>query len=117
MGEKSAPHEALSSLAEVGPAVQRFVAAQKAGPHLRVSSALGDIAWPEDLTIAHGAAVREDQTSVTPCARIRSKTRPTIIASTMSVISSSSSTSSVTSAVTRSAAGSQRPRRSRNGST
>jgi L-lactate dehydrogenase complex protein LldG len=67
MREKSATVEALDSLAEVGAAVQRFVAAQKADPRLRVSAALSDVAWPEGLTVSQGAAVREDQTSVTPC--------------------------------------------------
>jgi L-lactate dehydrogenase complex protein LldG len=54
-------------LAEVGPAVARFVAAQQAGPRLRVSKALAGIDWPPGLEVMHGAAVREDTTSVTPC--------------------------------------------------
>ena len=64
---KSATLERLPSLAEVGPALARFVAAVAAGPKLRVSRALSSIAWPAGLTVEYGAAVREDQTSVTPC--------------------------------------------------
>jgi L-lactate dehydrogenase complex protein LldG len=67
MREKAASVERLASLAEVGEAVARYVAAVPAGPALRVSRALAGIAWPSQLTVQHGAAVREDETSVTPC--------------------------------------------------
>jgi L-lactate dehydrogenase complex protein LldG len=67
MLEKSATLERLGSLAEVGPAVARFVAAANAGPSLCVSNALAAIDWPAGLEIHHRAAVRDDQTSVTPC--------------------------------------------------
>ena len=67
MQEKAATVERLASLAEVGAAVARFVAAVPAGPALRVSRALAGIDWPAQLTVQHGAAQREDETSVTPC--------------------------------------------------
>jgi L-lactate dehydrogenase complex protein LldG len=67
MLEKSATLERLAALAEVGPAVARFVAGARAGPRLRVSRALATITWPAGLDVQHGAALREDQTSVTPC--------------------------------------------------
>lgn len=67
MLEKSATVEPLTSLAEVGAAVARFVAAVPAPPRLRVSGALAGIAWPDGLEVLHGAALREDPTSVTPC--------------------------------------------------
>jgi len=75
MLEKSATLERLPRLAEVGPALARFVAAVAAGPKLRVSralssslsSSLSSLTWPAELTVEYGAAVREDQTSVTPC--------------------------------------------------
>jgi L-lactate dehydrogenase complex protein LldG len=67
MVEKSATVERLATLADVGPAVARFVAAWQAGPRVRVSGALAGLAWPAELEILHGAAVREDITSVTPC--------------------------------------------------
>lgn len=67
MLEKSATVERLASLAELGAAVARFVAAVPAAPRLRVSGALSGIAWPPGLDVLHGAARREDETSVTPC--------------------------------------------------
>jgi L-lactate dehydrogenase complex protein LldG len=67
MQEKAATVERLASLAEVGDAVARCVTAVPAGPAVRVSRALAGIAWPSQLTVMHGAAVREDETSVTPC--------------------------------------------------
>jgi len=67
MREKAASVERLASLADVGAAVARYVAAVPAGPALRVSRALAGIDWPSTLTVQHGAAVREDETSVTPC--------------------------------------------------
>jgi L-lactate dehydrogenase complex protein LldG len=67
MREKAATVEALDSLAEVGEAVARFLATLKAGPRLRVSGALAALNWPPGLEVMQGAAVREDETSVTPC--------------------------------------------------
>ncbi len=67
MQEKSATVERLADLAEVGAAVARYVTAVPSVPSVRVSRALADIAWPATLTVLHGAAVREDPTSVTPC--------------------------------------------------
>jgi L-lactate dehydrogenase complex protein LldG len=67
MQEKAASVERLGSLAEVGAAVARYVAAVPSGPALRVSRALASIDWPSSLTVQYGAAVREDETSVTPC--------------------------------------------------
>lgn len=67
MQEKAATVERLANLAEVGAAVARYVAAVPAGPAVRVSGALADIGWPSQLTVMSGAAVREDETSVTPC--------------------------------------------------
>jgi L-lactate dehydrogenase complex protein LldG len=67
MREKAATVDALDSLAEVGEAVARFLATLKAGPRLRVSKALASLHWPPALEVMHGAAVREDETSVTPC--------------------------------------------------
>jgi L-lactate dehydrogenase complex protein LldG len=67
MQEKAATVERLASLAEVGDAVARYVAAVPAGPAVRVSRTLAGIGWPSQLTVTHGAAVREDETSVTPC--------------------------------------------------
>jgi L-lactate dehydrogenase complex protein LldG len=67
MQEKAATVERLASLAEVRAAVARYVAAVPAGPAVRVSRALAGIDWPSQLTVMHGAAVREDETSVTPC--------------------------------------------------
>lgn len=67
MQEKAATVQRLSSLDEVGDAVARYVAAVPAGPAVRVSGALAGIGWPSQLTVMHGTAVREDETSVTPC--------------------------------------------------
>lgn len=67
MQEKTASVERLPSLADVGAAVARYVAAVPAGPALRVSRALATVDWPSELTVQYGAAVREDETSVTPC--------------------------------------------------
>ena len=67
MLEKAATLERLAALDEVGAAVARFLPTVAAGPRLRVSRALADIAWPAGIEALHGAAVREDQTSVTPC--------------------------------------------------
>jgi len=67
MREKAATVQRLASLGEVGDAVARYVAAVPAGPAVRVSRALAGIDWPSQLTVMHGAAVREDETSVTPC--------------------------------------------------
>jgi len=67
MLEKSATLERLDTLAEAGPAVARFLAAIGASTKLRVSAALAAIDWPPGFDVSHGAAVREDQTSVTPC--------------------------------------------------
>jgi len=67
MQEKAATVERLSGLADIGPAVARFVAAVPAGPQLRVARPLASIDWPAHLRISFGAAVREDETSVTPC--------------------------------------------------
>ena len=67
MLEKSATLVRIASLADVGPAVARFVASVGAGRSLCVSNALAAIAWPAELEIEHRAAVRADETSVTPC--------------------------------------------------
>ncbi len=67
MLEKAATLQRLPSLAEVGPAVASFVAGVQAGPRLRVAAALAAIDWPAGLDVQHGAARREDETSVTPC--------------------------------------------------
>lgn len=67
MREKAATVEQLDSLAEVGAAVARFLATLQAGPRLRVSRVLATLQWPPGLEVMHGAAVREDETSVTPC--------------------------------------------------
>ena len=67
MQEKAATVEHLDTIAEVGPAVARFVAATRAAPRVRVSRALTGIEWPPGLEAMHGAAVREDSTSLTPC--------------------------------------------------
>jgi L-lactate dehydrogenase complex protein LldG len=67
MREKSATVERLASLAEVGAAVARFVTALSAAPRLRVAGALSGISWPPGLEVLHGAAQRDDETSVTPC--------------------------------------------------
>lgn len=67
MLEKAATLERLASLDDVGAAVARFLATVGAGPRLRVSRALAGITWPEGIEALHGAALREDPTSVTPC--------------------------------------------------
>lgn len=67
MREKAATVETLAGLAEVGPAVQRFLAKVEAPPRVRTARALPAIDWPAGLQVEHGAALREDVTSVTPC--------------------------------------------------
>jgi L-lactate dehydrogenase complex protein LldG len=67
MQDKAATVERLDAMTDVGPAVARFVAAMRAAPRVRVSRALAGIEWPAGLEVIHGAAVREDATSVTPC--------------------------------------------------
>ena len=67
MREKAATVETLDALAEVGPAVQRFLTQIQAPPRVRVAGALSDLHWPSGLQIEHGAALREDSSSVTPC--------------------------------------------------
>ena len=52
MLEKSATVEPLASLAEVGAAVARFIAAVPAAPRVRVSGALAGIDWPPELLAA-----------------------------------------------------------------
>ena len=49
------------------PRSQRFLASIGAGPRLCVSKALAGIAWPARCEVEYRAAVRADQTSVTPC--------------------------------------------------
>jgi L-lactate dehydrogenase complex protein LldG len=71
MQEKAATVERLGTIADVGPAVARFIAAMGAPPRVRASRALTGsewpIEWPSGIEVVHGAAVREDSTSVTPC--------------------------------------------------
>ena len=67
MLEKSATLVRIGSAAEVGREVDRFLRAQQAARRLCVSRALAGIAWPADLDVQYRAALREDQTSVTPC--------------------------------------------------
>jgi L-lactate dehydrogenase complex protein LldG len=67
MLEKSATVVRIESLAEVSEAVTDYVASIGANRRLCVSKALAAIAWPPGFEIAHRAAVREDETSVTPC--------------------------------------------------
>lgn len=67
MQEKAATVERLAAMAQVGSAVERFVLAMQSPPRLRVSKALAGLDWPAGLQVMHGAAVREDTTSVTPC--------------------------------------------------
>jgi L-lactate dehydrogenase complex protein LldG len=67
MLEKSATLVRIASLAEVGPEVARFVASVNGGRRLCVSNALAAVDWPPDFDVQHRAAVREDETSVTPC--------------------------------------------------
>ncbi len=67
MLEKSATLVRIASLAEVGAEVERFVGSVHAGRRLCVSKAMAAIAWPAGFDIQHRAAVRDDETSVTPC--------------------------------------------------
>jgi L-lactate dehydrogenase complex protein LldG len=67
MLEKSAPLVRIASLDAVGAEVERFLASIGAGPRLCVSKALHGIAWPSTLQLEYRAAVRADQSSVTPC--------------------------------------------------
>jgi len=67
MLEKSATLVRIGTLAEVGGEVDRFLHTHGAGRQLCVSPALAGIVWPADLDIQHRAAVREDESSVTPC--------------------------------------------------
>jgi L-lactate dehydrogenase complex protein LldG len=67
MIEKSATVQRLASLAEVGPAVAAYLQSLQAGPRLCVSPALAGIVWPPGLHAEYRAAVREDESSVTPC--------------------------------------------------
>jgi L-lactate dehydrogenase complex protein LldG len=67
MLEKSATLVRIASLDEVGAEVQRYLASIGAAPRLCASKALGAIAWPTALQVEYRAAVREDQSSVTPC--------------------------------------------------
>jgi L-lactate dehydrogenase complex protein LldG len=67
MLEKSTTLVRIASLDAVGPEVERFLASIGAGPRLCVSKALHGIAWPSTLEIEYRAAVRADQSCVTPC--------------------------------------------------
>jgi len=67
MLEKSATLARIASLGKVGAEVERYVASVSAGRRLCVSKALAATAWPPGFEIEHRAAVREDETSVTPC--------------------------------------------------
>jgi L-lactate dehydrogenase complex protein LldG len=67
MQEKAATLVHLKALAEVGPEVARYTASVGAGRRLCVSRALAELAWPPGFEVEHRAAVREDETSVTPC--------------------------------------------------
>jgi L-lactate dehydrogenase complex protein LldG len=67
MLEKSATLVRIASLDAVGAEVERFLASIGAGPRLCVSKALHGIAWPSALQLEYRAAVRADQSSVTPC--------------------------------------------------
>ena len=67
MREKAATVETLDALADVGPAVQRFLVQQQAPPKVRAARALTAVIWPAGLQVETGAARREDTTSVTPC--------------------------------------------------
>jgi L-lactate dehydrogenase complex protein LldG len=67
MLEKSATLARVATLAEVGAELQRYVASIGANRKLCVSRALAAIAWPAGFDVEHRAAVREDETSVTPC--------------------------------------------------
>jgi L-lactate dehydrogenase complex protein LldG len=67
MLEKSATLVQIGTLANVGSEVDHFLRNHGAERRLCVSPALTGIVWPAGLDIQHRAAVREDQTSVTPC--------------------------------------------------
>ena len=67
MLEKSATLTRLATLGEAGAEVERYLASGGAGRKVCVSKALAEIAWPPGFEIEHRAAVREDETSVTPC--------------------------------------------------
>ena len=67
MLEKSATLARIASLAEAGAEVERFVALVHAGQRLCVSKALAGIDWPAGFDVQHRAALRDDETSVTPC--------------------------------------------------
>jgi L-lactate dehydrogenase complex protein LldG len=67
MLEKSATVARVASLAGVGPEVARFVDSVGASQRLCVSNALAAIDWPPGFEVAHRAARRDDETSVTPC--------------------------------------------------
>ncbi|MEP7281622.1 MAG: LUD domain-containing protein [Rubrivivax sp.] len=67
MREKAATVETLDALADVGPAVQRFLVTHQTPPQVRAARALTGIRWPAEIRVEHGAAQREDATSVTPC--------------------------------------------------
>lgn len=67
MVEKAATVERLATLDEVGAAVVRFLAAVAVPLRVRASGALRALAWPAELELHYGAAVREDLSSVTPC--------------------------------------------------
>lgn len=67
MREKAATVETLSALADVGPAVLRFLEQQQAPRKVRAARALTAVRWPAELEVEPGAARREDTASVTPC--------------------------------------------------
>jgi L-lactate dehydrogenase complex protein LldG len=67
MLDKAATLVRIGSLAQVGGEVDRFLRAHGADRRACVSPALARIAWPAELDIQYRAAVRADQTSVTPC--------------------------------------------------
>ncbi len=67
MREKAATVETLRALTDVGPAVQRFLGRIQAPPRVRAARALSGVVWPDGLQVEHGAAQREDASSVTPC--------------------------------------------------
>lgn len=67
MKEKAATVEPLESMDEVPAAVQRYLVSLGVPLQLRASGALRTLAWPADLQVQYGAAVREDLNSVTPC--------------------------------------------------
>lgn len=67
MVEKAATVERLATLDDVGAAVVRYLAAVPVPLRVCASGALRALAWPTELEVHHGAAVREDLSSVTPC--------------------------------------------------